>query len=168
MSAAASEGDAWTALGSELDAWAAAGREALIWWRDDDATAPSDALHRLLDLAAAAEAPLALAVIPAKAESDLDALLEGHSAETAVLQHGFAHQNHAPAGTKKCELVSPASRETVPDELRQGRDSLARRFPARFLPVLVPPWNRIARRSIIVVTSMSGAPWTCERNPMSA
>lgn len=134
----------WDGLQAELDAWAAAGREAQVWWRDDDATAPSPALERLLDLAAAQAAPLALAVIPARAEDALAERLDTHPAQTHVLQHGFAHVDHASAGTKKCELVSPAARPAVLDELRQGRDSLAARFGARCLPVLVPPWNRIA------------------------
>jgi hypothetical protein len=139
---------AWTALEAELDAWAAAGREAQIWWRDDDAAAPSPALERLLELAAGQAAPLALAVIPAKAEDALAALLDGQAAETAVLQHGFAHTNNAAnlasPGAKKCELVDPQARPAILDELRRGRDSLAMRFGRRFLPVLVPPWNRIA------------------------
>ncbi len=139
---------AWTALEAELDAWAAAGREAQIWWRDDDAAAPSPALERLLELAAGQAAPLALAVIPAKAEGALAALLDSRSAQTAVLQHGFAHVNNAGSlagpGAKKCELVDPQARPAVLDELRRGREGLAERFGRRFLPVLVPPWNRIA------------------------
>lgn len=136
--------DPWAALEAELDAWAAAGRSARIWWRDDDAVADAPALRRLLDLAAAQGAPLALAVIPAAAEDSLAALLDGHTADTAVLQHGFAHRDHAAPGGKKCELVDPDSRPAVLDELRRGRDGLAARFGRRFLPVLVPPWNRIA------------------------
>ena len=55
------------ALDRELDAWAAAGRVAEAWWRDDDATAPTPALARLLEARRAAGAPVALAVIPARA-----------------------------------------------------------------------------------------------------
>ncbi|WP_193366812.1 hypothetical protein [Pelagibius marinus] len=139
---------AWAALEAELDAWAAAGREARIWWRDDDAAAPSPALERLLDLAAARAAPLALAVIPATAEDALADLLDGQDAQTAVLQHGFAHANNAGSlgepGAKKCELIDPQRRPAVLDELRRGQEGLAARFGRRFLPVLVPPWNRIA------------------------
>ncbi len=147
MTAPAIEGGAtaaWAALEAELDAWAAAGREAQIWWRDDDAAAPSPALERLLELAAGQTTPLALAVIPGKAEDALAALLDGQAAETAVLQHGFIHANNATSGAKKCELVDPQARPAILGELRRGRDSLAGRFGRRFLPVLVPPWNRIA------------------------
>jgi hypothetical protein len=136
--------DGWAALDAELDAWAAAGRTAEIWWRDDDAAAPAPALARLLDLAAAQDAPLALAVIPAAAEAALAPLVDGHAAQTAVLQHGFAHVNHAAPDSKKCELVDPAARPEGLAELGRGRADLAARFGRRFVPVLVPPWNRIA------------------------
>lgn len=134
----------WDSLARELDAWAAAGRTAALWWRDDDAGAPSPALERLLDLAAQSAAPLALAVIPARAGAALATTLERHAADTAVLQHGAAHLNHAPEGAKKCELVDPAMRPALPAELRRCRQHLERLFGARFRPVMVPPWNRIA------------------------
>ena len=134
---------AWQGLERELAAWAATGRRAELWWRDDDAGAPSKALDRLLDLAAASGAPLALAVIPARAEPALASLLAAHAADTGVLQHGYAHANHAPAGAKKCELVDPAVRPEILDELSRGREHLAALFGARLRPVMVPPWNRI-------------------------
>ena len=31
----------WPDLTAELDRWGEAGRTATLWWRDDDATAPS-------------------------------------------------------------------------------------------------------------------------------
>ena len=134
----------WKQLETELDAWAESGREALIWWRDDDAVAATPALTRLLDLAAATTAPLALAVIPARAQPSLAAALRNHPAETAVLQHGYAHDNHAGAAAKKCELVSPAARPGVIEELRRGREILSSLVAPRCRPVLVPPWNRLA------------------------
>ncbi|HEX2116752.1 MAG TPA: hypothetical protein VHM01_20290, partial [Alphaproteobacteria bacterium] len=61
----------WTALTEELDQWRAAGRAATFWWRDDDATAPSGALDRLLALHQKYATPLAIAVIPARAQPGL-------------------------------------------------------------------------------------------------
>lgn len=135
----------WEALAAELDAWSAAGLMAEVWWRDDDAGAPCPALDRLLALAAETGTPLSLAVIPAKAEAALAATLNRHAAETAVLQHGVAHRNYAAPEAKKCELVDPALRPTLPEELRRGRVDLEQLFGARFRPVMVPPWNRIAK-----------------------
>lgn len=137
------EAAAWQALQAELDAWAAAGREAQLWWRDDDAAAPSAALERLLALSAASRAPLALAVIPAHAEAALAAVV-ATVPDVAVLQHGYAHANHAPTGAKKCELVDPATHATLVDDLRRGRDRLSALVGPRLLDVMVPPWNRVA------------------------
>ena len=139
----AAEAGAWQRLERELDTWTAAGRRAGIWWRDDDAGAPCPALERLLALAAASRAPLALAAIPARVEPALAELLDSSAVDVVVLQHGYAHSNHAAAGAKKCELVGPAARPAILNELRQGRSRLDSVFGSRFRPVLVPPWNRI-------------------------
>lgn len=134
---------AWRALEAELAVWRKAGRVAAFWWRDDDAVTPGAALDRLLDLAAGHRASVALAVIPALVEPALARSLEQHAARTVVLQHGYAHSNHAPAGAKKCELVDPAQRPALLGELQRGRDRLSALLDDRLLPVMVPPWNRI-------------------------
>ena len=136
--------NAWATLETELDAWAETGRTAQVWWRDDDAAAATPAFERLLQLAAGTGAPLALAVIPASAEPALARQVADQPADVTVLQHGFAHADHAPAAAKKCELVSPAARPAGIDELCQGPERLRRLSAQRFRPVLVPPWNRIA------------------------
>ena len=130
----------WDSLNRELDAWGAAGRRATFWWRDDDATRPGPKLNRLLTTAAGA--PLSLAVIPKPVDDALPSALTGHPSAT-VLQHGYAHINHARPGEKKSEF--PPSREQTPvlSELSMGRDRLAALFGPRFRPVLVPPWNRV-------------------------
>lgn len=140
------ERDGWSALAHELDAWGAAGREATLWWRDDDAVAPTPQLDHLLSLAAAA-APLALAVIPAETAPALarrlDEAPEAPGAKVHVLQHGWAHRNNAPQGAKKCELVDPAPGSALAADLDRGRQRLQEIFGDRFEPVLVPPWNRL-------------------------
>ena len=132
----------WRDLEKELDAWAVAGREASFWWRDDDAVAPSSALDRLLDLAAHHDLPLALAVIPARATSALARRLADEARATA-LQHGFAHQNHAPPAEKKIELGPQRPACLVREELARGSAMMRGLFGDDALPVLVPPWNRI-------------------------
>jgi hypothetical protein len=127
----------WQVLAAELDAWAGAGRVARLWWRDDDAVAPSAALDRLLALADGV--PLTLAVIPAGAGLDLVRRLDGLES-VAIVQHGIAHENHAPTDQKRSELASAA----VLPALTEGHRRLAALFGERLLPVLVPPWNRIA------------------------
>jgi len=132
----------WKALRAELDRWRREGRRASFWWRDDDASAPGEALDRLVALAGKHGVPLALAVIPADMDPSLaDAL--PRRARLQLLQHGFSHRNHAPATEKKMELGPQRPRGEVARELRAGRKRLEALFGRRFLPALVPPWNRI-------------------------
>ena len=143
---------AWDELDRELDAWGTAGQVATLWWRDDDATEPTAALDRLLDISGQHGAPVALAVIPAAAHRALAARLAAAPALTSVLQHGYAHRNHAPAGEKKAELSGHRPPAEVLGELEAGRARLAELFGATevpALPVMVPPWNRIDRQVII-------------------
>lgn len=132
-------GPDWDALARECGAWADSGRAVALWWRDDDAVADTPALRRLVEIA---RVPLSLAVIPARLDASLPALLQRHDS-VSVLQHGFEHRNRAGAGAKKSEF--PASRrwEEVANDLARGRGRLAAAFGAQFVPALTPPWNRI-------------------------
>jgi len=132
----------WSSLERELDRWQRARRRASFWWRDDDATDATPALTRLLALAGRHALPLGLAVVPADATAGLAAAV-AERPRVAVLQHGFAHRNHAPADEKKCELGAHRPVAVVSGELRRGRQRLQRLFGRRLAPVLVPPWNRI-------------------------
>jgi hypothetical protein len=135
----------WRDLTDEFDRWAASDRIATLWWRDDDAEAPSPALDRLLALKNAGPTgvlPLSLAVIPGPAGPGLAARLARESA-VSVLQHGWAHANHAPWGERTIELGPHRPAADVLAELTDGRQRLARLFGRQFLPVVVPPWNRI-------------------------
>lgn len=151
----------WSDLAQELDDWRRAGTPATLWWRDDDVVEPTEALTRLLALAAADDLPLALAVIPAKVSPDLPPYLDAATARITLLQHGLAHANHAPEGEKKAELGAHRPVTTVCAALAEGAALLDAAFPesaglAR-LPVLVPPWNRIAPD---VVTALPGLGFT--------
>lgn len=97
----------------------------------------------MLESAAAQDIPLALAVIPADAEPALNERVAALPGLT-ILQHGYAHQNHAPATEKKQELGPHRPFPSVVGELATGQARLERLFGSRFHPILVPPWNRIA------------------------
>jgi hypothetical protein len=103
----------------------------------------SAALERLLGLAAQWSVPLVLAVVPAPAEPALAARLGG-LAGVRVAVHGLAHRSHAGPGEKKQELGAHRPPAAVLDEISSGRDRLNRLFGGQALPMLVPPWNRIA------------------------
>jgi hypothetical protein len=134
----------WPDLMAELDCWEEAGKVATLWWRDDDAVAPTARLGRLLSIASGV--PVSLAVIPADAEQELsqwlaDYLHSAPSASVAVLQHGWRHLNHS--GGKKSEFPAERPRSEVASELAAGRARLSDLFGTRAQPVLVPPWNRL-------------------------
>jgi hypothetical protein len=151
---------AWRSLACELDAWRAGGRQATFWWRDDDAGRPAEALPRLLALAADLALPLGLAVVPAWLTPEVAKAIRGAPEGIVVLQHGFAHVNHEPAGQPGQAKVRPAEcgagrpAQAVLEELARGKAALTAAFGERFLPVFVPPWNRIAPA---VVAGLPGA-----------
>lgn len=133
----------WQLLDEEIARWRDLGRAADLWWRDDDAVDATPALDRLLALQQQSAVPLALAVVPAPAT----AALAGRVAAAPgvdVLQHGYAHVNHALPPAKKVELGTERPAMLVLGELGTGWLALERLLPGRALPVLVPPWNRIA------------------------
>ena len=133
----------WQDLADEAARWQEAGRTADLWWRDDDAADAGPELDRLLAIRRDTGAPLALAVVPARATRALADRL-GNEPEVDLLQHGYAHVNHATSPEKKIELGPQRPAMLVLGELGTGRLALERLFGARPLAVLVPPWNRIA------------------------
>ncbi|MET0744799.1 MAG: glycosyltransferase, partial [Microvirga sp.] len=125
-----------------------------FWWRDDDAVAHTPALDRLLSLAARHGVGIALASIPALIEPSLTEAL-ADAAQVDVLVHGLTHANHAPPDAKKAEFAGHRPIDRLVADARLGLDLARARFPrgpaasatargARLVPVIVPPWNRIA------------------------
>jgi hypothetical protein len=141
----------WPDLVAELDRWGESGHVASLWWRDDDAVAPTPALTTLLQVAH--EAPVGLAVIPAEARPELPSFLE-KMPRVSVLQHGWRHANHAAADAKKCEFPASRPEAAVAAELAEGRTRLERLFGKRVLPVFVPPWNRFADEFVPLLTKV--------------
>ena len=136
----------WSALERELAQWPSDEMAATFWLRDDDATAATPALDRLLDISNRDSAPVAIAAIPKSLHPSLPGVLKNQRA-VRVLQHGFAHRNHAVGIEKKAwELGLHRPVTAVIDELAVGRDALSARFGEQFFPVMTPPWNRIDRR----------------------
>jgi hypothetical protein len=133
---------AWQPLQDELSRWRAAGRLATLWCRDDDATRDTPALRRLFSVCGKHRIPVAVAAVPAGVEPTLaDALAE--CATATIVQHGYAHRNHAAPGERNWELGWHRPLDTCIDELARGRERLAATFGSRFVAALVPPWNRV-------------------------
>jgi hypothetical protein len=133
----------WEALQQLLDRRQEIGTTVSFWWRDDDAGEVGAALQRLLQVADRHRVPLALAVIPTQAGGDLSRLLD-RATDVWVLQHGYSHTNHAPIGEKRQELWHRRDPSVTNRELLEGAVRLRSVAGSRALPVLVPPWNRLA------------------------
>jgi hypothetical protein len=133
---------AWRALADEARRWSDTGKALEFWWRDDDARRPDPALSRLLALAERSGIPLTLAVIPQGADA---ALLSDLAPVVSVVQHGTDHVNRAPAGGKKSEFPPQENVAALTARIDSGRRMLLEACGARFVPALVPPWNRLAR-----------------------
>ncbi len=136
-------------LAEELSRAADQGLSLPIWWRDDDAVHPSAKLERLVTLTDQLGIRPLLAVIPAKASPALADWLSGGAADVA--QHGYAHANHAPTGSKSCEFPASLSTDEARRLLRDGRRRMDAIFGRAWLPIFVPPWNRFgeAHRALL-------------------
>ncbi|WP_170524816.1 polysaccharide deacetylase family protein [Ruegeria arenilitoris] len=133
----------WAPLRSELQVWREAGLTLPLWWRDDDAIAPSRQLDRLVGLSSRTGLPVHLAIIPRDASQGLvDQVAEQPSLVPVV--HGWAHQNHAPKGEKKSEFRLHRPLASIVSDARNGFLRLQESFGDRLCPMFVPPWNRIA------------------------
>jgi len=125
-----------------LEAARRVGMTVPFWWRDDDAVEVTPQLEELLALREAAGVPLALAVIPKFAQPELIERIR-RSGSVSVLQHGWAHEKHSPAGEKASEFGESRSLDASLADLTAGYERLAPMAGEPFLPVLTPPWNRI-------------------------
>lgn len=130
----------WDDLVDELDRWQSLSRIAEIWLRDDDAADVTPALDRLAGLGRRYSVPLSVAAIPVRMTNAL-ARYDGWPGGTRVLQHGYAHTNHAPAQAKKSEFGTTRTLAAMATEIAAGWERLASLSDA--IPVFVPPWNRM-------------------------
>ena len=133
----------WRPLDVELNHWRAESLPLPLWWRDDDAVAPSPALEQLSALSHRLGLPVHLAIIPEQAQPELATYLQEHP-ELIPLVHGWSHQNHAQTGQKKCEFPDQRSIDEALQDIEAGLARLQSLFGGAALPIFVPPWNRIS------------------------
>jgi hypothetical protein len=130
----------WTLpLWLEVRRWRAAGQTARLWWRDDDATAPTVALDRLLTCARQTGVPLTLAVVPSGDLSALAARLVD-APGVCVVQHGVDHRNRR-TGTAAGEFPEDWTQTQLETAIMKGWERL-QRLP-NTLAVFTPPWNDV-------------------------
>lgn len=153
-------------LEREVARWHRLGRRPRLWWRDDDARTPDEALDRLLLIADGL--PLSLAVIPHGATTALARRLERESAVT-VSQHGVDHRNNREAGMPAGEYpVGAPIAELVRNILRGEQQLRDCGFDPRFY---TPPWNRLDH-TLMEALQIAGlrtlSAWNEEQSELSA
>ena len=127
---------------NELDAHLSDGLTAELWWRDDNAVAPTVELDRLIALSNRHGVPCGLAANPADAGEPLRKAVSD-AAHVWVLQHGVTHADRAPGGIEDGEPDIHRPKSEVFEELRQGMLKFNQLFKVRFIPVLAPPWGHL-------------------------
>ncbi|AFO90168.1 polysaccharide deacetylase [Phaeobacter inhibens] len=132
----------WTSLDRELSRWQDDGLILPIWWRDDDAIAPTPQLDRLIELSGRLALPAHLAIVARDATPALADRLAQVDALVPVV-HGWAHENHASAGDKKAEFGTHRSIDDVLEDAENALNRLRDLLGDRLRPMFVPPWNRI-------------------------
>ena len=133
---------AWQSLEAELQHREDQGAAVRLWLRDDDAVEPTPALQQLMTLTTAFSVPVAVAVIPGLSG---DALAH-YLADVPLAQpvaHGWTHANHAPPEQKHEELGDHRPLAAVQTDLSEALKRMTDLHGDRFVPMLVPPWNRI-------------------------
>ncbi|WP_050603062.1 polysaccharide deacetylase family protein [Ruegeria sp. 6PALISEP08] len=133
----------WQPLNTELDHWRASGMSLPLWWRDDDAIAPTRQLDRLAELSKQLDVPVHLAIIPRDAAPTLAEYVADRPSLVPVI-HGWAHANHAPKGEKKAEFRLNRPLDLMVEDAKAGMARLGMLFDDNVRPMFVPPWNRIA------------------------
>lgn len=130
-------------LKAALNDRALAGEPVKFWLRDDDAVQPTASLDRLLELVHKFSIPLTIAVIPKDTGRALAERL-AMATQVSVAAHGWSHTNYAGVDEKKQELGNHRPHDVVLTELQLGLSRLTELHGSRFVPMLVPPWNRIS------------------------
>jgi hypothetical protein len=115
-----------------------------VFFRDDDAGWADDRLLCLLDLFAAHQCPIDLAVIPTALSDTLAARLRARrdaGAQVGFHQHGYSHANHEAAG-RPCEFGASRTPSQQRGDVVRGRHRLFERLGNAVDPIFTPPWNR--------------------------
>ncbi len=144
----------WQEFENELKLWQQANIEPKFWWRDDDASKSGIKLEQLSDISGGL--PISLAVVPNWLDDNqpLAPWLNSYFDNATVIQHGWAHQNHAAANQKKSEFCNNRPLKDSMNDIIKGDKLLKSIFKQRYQAVFVPPWNRICDDIIIELSNM--------------
>lgn len=120
--------------------------------RNDDFGWEEPRFLRLYELCAQAAFTLSAAAIPEECR-DLDSWQFEDAKYLELTLHGYAHRNHQLEG-KKGEFMDARPLETALTELSIGHKFLQERYPDLYVPVFIPPWNRVSDEIVEKLSSV--------------
>lgn len=132
----------WAPLREELSKWRSKDLRVPVWWRDDDAIRPTEALEQLTALSDEVEIPVHLAIIPRNAVPALADYVKEQPRLVPVV-HGWSHTNHQRDEPTKGEFGENRPLADRKEEVGEGLRRLAAWFGDQTVPMFVPPWNRL-------------------------
>jgi peptidoglycan/xylan/chitin deacetylase (PgdA/CDA1 family) len=117
-----------------------------VFVRDDDAGWADERLDALLAVTDRLGVPIDVAVIPDELDAARATRLAARTTGGLVHlhQHGRAHTNHEPVGSRKCEFGASRSTERLRADVLAGWERLRSLLGNTAEPVFTPPWNRCA------------------------
>ncbi|MBR71921.1 MAG: hypothetical protein CMM30_03140 [Rhodospirillaceae bacterium] len=143
----------WDDLIYEINSNIDIGLPVEFWWRNDGVYSKSNDLRQLSSLASNEGVPVAISVIPEKMRDDIVFHIKNFD-NHFVIQHGYAHKNHAHISEQKNELSLNRPIKDSLKDLSIGFRNLSSEFECKFLPILVPPWNRLSTQIIPHLNSL--------------
>lgn len=125
------------------DALAGLAEPVRVFVRDDDGGWHDERLMSLLDVCAAREVAVDVAMIPADTRPSLARALAPRASamRLGLHQHGYDHSNHEPTG-RKCEFGPARTIAQIEADIARGQRVLRDRLGDLLDPVFTPPWNR--------------------------
>ena len=131
-----------------------------MFFRADDVAVPGRQFSRMMELFAAYDAPLSLAVVPAALTQPRWQYLSGfekmNPGRWCWHQHGWRHINHETEG-KKQEFGAARTAASIKRDLEQGKKRLEHIMGDHFYPVFTPPWNRCSHIALELLKKLGYA-----------
>jgi hypothetical protein len=75
--------------------------------------------------------------------------------------HGWTHENYAPPWQKKQELGGHRPVPQVLSDLSEAHRRMVRLHGRKYLPMLVPPWNRISAEVLPYLPTLGCTALSC-------
>ena len=123
-------------------------KETTLFFRADDIGIPSKNFSQLIALFQKHSVPLCLATVPTWLTETRVTQLQKDTGKNNPLfcwhQHGWLHKNYENVG-KKHEFGTSRKKETIKQNLSDGKERLQQILGNEFAPFFTPPWNRCSQ-----------------------